>query len=109
MNEARVVRRYCVECGEWFDVHLEAKKHWWHHRKINGEESGGYFFGDIPLSRNRSWMVLEGEGGFRYIHAWWKRPLLKLWYWVEDTLDPREMAEYWECHKCIQSSGETAK
>ena len=104
MNEARVVRRYCAACDKWFDVHLEAKKHWWHKRKINEEKSGGCFLGDVPLSRLRNWCVSEGNGKMKYIHPWWKRPFLILWYLIEDTLDPREMKEYWECNECIQSA-----
>ncbi len=103
MNEARVVRRDCSMCGKWFDVHLEAKKHWWYKRKINEEKSGGFFFGDVPLSRHRTWGVIEGNGKMRYVHSWWKRPFLLLWYRIEDLLDPEEMAEMWECNECLQN------
>lgn len=131
MNEARTIFRRCVVCGKDIEVKLSSKNHWWQKRKILG---GGYhFFSGINLSRLRSrwswhtkFLGLEESKShvhqFLSDHVWWwsipeaecsvpnwKKPYYMLRQWIEDSLDPGETTEYWECPECYHTSGETAK
>lgn len=104
MNEARVVQRYCVCCGEWFSVYLDARKHWWQPRHINTTLSEGKYFGEVRISGFRNsgakLDLIDDEVIITYDDPLWKRTLDGIRSFIEDLLDPPEMAEYWECNTC---------
>ncbi len=129
MNESRIIFRHCACCGKGIEVQLTAKDHWWQERKIL---SGGYYFfgGSLNLRQMRSrWSWSTRFLGLKKSkskihqffsdHIWWwsvpeqecrvpnwKKPYYMLRMWIEDTLDPPEKVEYWECTKCFDKSME---
>ncbi len=129
MNKPRIIFRHCAVCGKDIEVKLASRDHWWEKRKVL--EGGYFFFSNINLSALRSrWSWHTKFLGFdnksksrihQFLsdHIWWwsipeqecnvpnwKKPYYGLRMWVENTLDPPERAEYWECPKCFEKDDE---
>lgn len=129
MNEPRIIFRHCAVYGKDIEVKLSGKDHWWHKRKIL---EGGYFFSaNINLHRVRSrwsWhyslLMTDTKSKSRIHqflsdHIWWwtipeeecnvpnwKKPYYMIRQWIEETLDPPEAVEYWECPECFEKEDE---
>lgn len=105
MNEERTIIRCCASCGEWFDVKLSSKRHWWNNRKIL---SGGKYFDKIEvLLRTRIYYKQFKNGKFQNRNMGYLKYRLTLIYeFFERILDPPELVEYWECDKCFNKKAE---
>ncbi len=129
MNEPRTIFRHCAVCGKNIEVKLSGKDHWWQKRRIL--EGGHHFFSGMNFTRLRgqwSWRTKHlgwdeksksRTHQFLSDHIWWwstpeqkcnvpnwKKPYYGLRQWIEDTLDPPERVEYWECEECFEKEDE---
>jgi len=122
MNEPRTLWRYCVSCGQGFEVQLSGKKHWWNHREILTD---CFYGGKMDLRLNRGWFSKWLPFDYKpkslldrflsHLFWWWtpreaecsmsnwKKPFWMVWWKIEDLLDPPELIEYWECPICLKS------
>ena len=125
MNEPRIIFRRCAVCGRNIEVKLSGKDHWWQKREIL---EGGYFFFDLRRTRwgwHTKFLGCDEKSKSRVHqflsdHIWWwstpeekcnvpnwKKPYYSLRQWIEDTLDPLERVEYWECPECFNKDEES--
>ena len=98
MNEPRTIIRSCADCGEWFDVKLSGKRHWWNKRKIL---SGGKYFDKLEQPyRGRIYYEGLEDNKLKRNMGFFKYRLTLIYEFFEKILDPPEMVEYWICSKC---------